>query len=109
MPATMHKLASPFPADIARILERIGSRKRSAYLTEIPAGSARTLYSYWDGGSRDEYAAWDASGQPIALPIAGCPGFSAPARAWTPAAGDVLVEYGTFMGKPATPRITRYI
>lgn len=103
------KLSAPFPEDITRILARIGSRKRSAYVATETAGSGRTLYSYWDGGSRDEYAAWDATGAPLALPVAGCPGFSAPATPWVPSPGDILVEFGTFMGKPSTPRITRYI
>lgn len=103
-------MKAPFPQNIADLLARVGSRKRKAYVkydAPIPTHGIK-LASYWDGGSRDEFAAFTASGQAIALPISGAPQFSKEEPAWIPQSGDVLVEYGTFMGKPSTPSITFY-
>lgn len=101
-------IAAPFPEHIRKYIDRVGSRKRKAYVYEERAGTPISLYSYWDSGSRDEYRAWDAQDRPINLPVSGCPGFTQDRGKWTPQPGDVLVEYGTSIGKPATPRITFY-
>lgn len=100
---------SPLPAHLKALLDRIGCRKRSCYVREEAAGSGMRLRSYWDGGSRDEYRAYSRSGEAIALPISGAPGFTPEPREWVPQAGDVLVNYGTFCGKPSTPFITFYV
>jgi len=102
-------LTAPFPPEIATIMRRIGSRKRKCFVIRTPAaGSSRRLHSYWDGGSRDEYRAWDAQGVEIHLPINGAPMFSAQRPEWGAQAGDVIVEYGTSCGKPAAVRVTFY-
>lgn len=101
-------MTAPFPEHVKKYLDRVGTRKRKCVVTEDKAGTPITLYSYWDGGSRDEYCAWNRNGQAITLPISGAPGFTQPRAPWTPEAGDVLVEFGTFCGKPATPRVTFY-
>ncbi len=103
------KYTSPLPENLKRLMDRVGSRKRSCYVREEAAGKGMRLRSYWDGGSRDEYAAWDANGSPIALPVSGAPMFTPEPSEWVPSAGDVLVNYGTFMGKPSTPFITFYV
>jgi hypothetical protein len=102
------KMVAPFPPHVKQILQRIGSRKRKCTVYTQDAGRPETLYSYWDGGSRDEYRAWDARGVEIHLPISGAPGFTQKRPDWGPQAGDVLVCYGTFCGKEATPSITFY-
>lgn len=108
MSRTYETLAAPFPQQISDILSRIGSRKRKVTIVTDTAGIPEALYSYWDGGSRDEYRAWNAQGQPISLPISGAPQFTQQQPKWVPQVGDVLVNYGTFCGKPSTPRITFY-
>ncbi len=105
----MVKYTSPLPAHLKALADRVGSRKRSCYVSERPAGVGMRLRSYWDGGSRDEYRAFDANGNEIAIPVSGAPGFTPEPREWVPNVGDVLVDYGTFMGKPSTPHITFYI
>jgi hypothetical protein len=102
------KMVAPFPQHVKQYLERIGSRKRKCTVYTEDAGRPWVLYSYWDSGSRDQYRAWDARGVEIHLPIGGAPGFTKTPSAWTPQRGDVLVTFGTFMGKPATPSITFY-
>lgn len=100
---------APLPAHLKALLDRIGCRKRSCYVREESAGTGMRLRSYWDGGSRDEYRAFTSSGESIHLPISGAPGFTAEPAEWVPKAGDVLVNYGTFCGKPSTPFITYYV
>ena len=108
MSRTYETIAAPFPQQIADILTRIGSRKRKVSIVTATAGTPEALYSYWDGGSRDEFRAWNANGQPIALPISGAPLFTQQQPKWVPESGDILVTYGTFLGKPSTPTITFY-
>ena len=99
---------APLPPHIKRYVVAVGSRKRSAFVTERDAGRAEKFRSYWDGGSRDQYMAFDASGRVMSIPVSGAPVFTAEPAAWVPQVGDVLVIYGTFMGKPATPHIVFY-
>ena len=102
-------IAAPFPADVKVILDRIGTKKRKCYVMERPAGSAMRLRSYWDGGSRDVYTAFDAQGKRIDLPVSGAPAFTPEPEGWTPQAGDVLVVTGHSCGKESAPRITRFV
>jgi hypothetical protein len=101
-------VAAPFNPTIKGILDAVGCRKRKALVRQSAAGTPEELYSYWDGGSRDEYRAWDMYGTPINIPVSGAPGFTQKQPAWVPQAGDTLVRYGTFCGKPSTPSITFY-
>ena len=98
-------LRAPFPDPIARILARIGSRKRKCYV-QRDCPRPMTLYSYWDGGSRDQFRAWNARGEAIMLPINGSAFETRTIREWIPNAGDVLVRFGVVAGKEATPSIT---
>jgi len=101
-------VSAPFNPYVSTLLRSVGTRKRKCYIAEAPSGSPVRLRSYWDGGTRDLYAAYSASGEEISLPVGGAPGFTPEPEAWVPNAGDVLIETGTFMGKEATPRITFY-
>ena len=107
MPSTM--ISAPFPADVKAILERVGTRKRKCYVDETPAGREMRLRSYWDGGSRDIYRAFDAQGQRIDISVSGAPAFTAEPAPWVPQAGDVLVVTGHFCGKESVPHITRFV
>jgi hypothetical protein len=108
MSYTHHK--APMPPEIKKWVDAVGSRKRSASSAERKAGEPVSLRSYWDGGSREQFRAWDASGRelPIHQYVSGAPGFTPDPKPWLPQVGDVLVEYGTFMGKAATPHIIFY-
>ena len=108
MPYNYQKVSAPFTPEVKQLLDRVGSRKKSAYVQEAPAGSGMKLRSYWDGGSRDCYSAYNKFGQPIHLPISGAYGFTPDPKEWVPQEGDVLVTHGTFLGKPSTPYITFY-
>jgi hypothetical protein len=108
MARTYETIKAPFPQEIADIVKQIGSRKRTVVVVTEPAGVPEALYSYWDGGSRDEYRAWNTKGQPINLPISGAPQFTQQQPKWVSQSGDVLVNYGSFCGKPMVPRITFY-
>ena len=89
---------------LRRILDAVGSRKRKASV-EV---SESVCYSgtYWDGGSRTEYTAVSLSdfravnGARFNPPQFGGPRVD-PVVAVPP--GIVIVEHGTFCGKPATP------
>jgi hypothetical protein len=102
------KMAAPFPPHVKQYLDKIGTRKRKCTVYTQDAGRPETLYSYWDGGSRDQYRGWDKTGKEIHLPISGAPGFTQKQPEWVPQSGDVLVTFGTFMSKEATPSITFY-
>jgi hypothetical protein len=102
-------LASPFAADVKAILDRVGTRKRKCYVDELPAGREMRLRSYWDGGSRDVYTAFDAQGKRLDVSVSGAPAFTAEPQPWTPQPGDVLVVTGVCCGKESTPRITRFV
>jgi hypothetical protein len=101
-------VSAPFDPYVSTLLRSVGTRKRKCFIAEAPSGSPVKLRSYWDGGSRDLYAAYTASGKSISIPVGGAPGFTSEPEAWTPAPGDVLIQTGTFNGKEATPRITFY-
>jgi len=99
-------------------------RKRSAGLSTF-ASSGQNINSYWDGGSRDEYAIVDLSTMTKApMPTVGHPYFEVKG-AGVPTGEDqyvivdhvgnvtlkslpqgyVLVRAGTFCGKPSTAHV----
>lgn len=104
----METVKAPFPAPYASLLTKLGYRKKTVWVSKGTAGKPVVLRSYWDGGSRDLYAAFNSSGQSINIPVGGAPQFTPEPEAWVPSPGDVLVSYGAFQGKPATAHITLY-
>ena len=98
---------APFNPQIAAIMKKIGSKKRTAFVV-VTDPTPQRLASYWDGGSKDEYVGFNSAGARIPLVVSGHPFFEGDRGAWTPNDGDVLVSCGTFCGKPATPSITFY-
>ena len=105
--ANFVSLKAPFAPEVAKYVNAVGSRKRSAFTSERSAGSPEKFRSYWDGGSRDEYTAF-RNGSRIQIPVGGAPFFTPEPAEWVPQAGDVLVIHGTFCGKPSTPHIVFY-
>lgn len=103
----MDTIKKPFPNPFAKYLQEIGYKKHQVFYSTAPAGRMQMLRSYWDGGSRDYYAAWNAEGKRIPLPVGGSY-FEKMPDGYTPAPGDVLIRYGVFCGKPATADITVY-
>lgn len=99
-----HKVAG---SDYADVLKRIGYRKRSFAIREMTPTEMR-LRSYWDGGSRNEYAAFRGNVR-LDIPVSGAPFYTPDPQAWTPQAGDIVVVHGTFCGKPATAFITKFV
>lgn len=92
---------------LAKIVKLVGSKKRKAMIAN-PRASVTIRGTDWDGGSRSEYflvnlLTWRSQ------PLAATP----PARFGGPAERpdvaidphQVVVEVGTFLGKPATPTI----
>ncbi len=61
--------------------------------------------SYWSGGSRSEYSVYNMDTNKFGFPPAGKYPWTTENR-YTLQPGDVLIETGTFCGKPATPRFT---
>jgi hypothetical protein len=101
---------APFSSNIKSLVDAVGSRKRKVFVSTCKAGAPEYFRSYWDGGSRYMYRAWNAEGQelPIHAYVSGAPGFTPEPKPWLPQAGDVIVRYGTTLGKPAAPSITFY-
>ena len=87
----------------------IGSRRRSATLAVVAAGAEVSCTgTYWDGGSREAWALLDTETRTLsAVPCPSDPpqfgGGEAPRV--TIAAGAVLVQCGTFRGKPSYPTV----
>ena len=109
--------------DIKRILERaISYRKHKAFLSEFHEVS---INSYWDGGSRSTFVLYNLeTGQRHALPTSTHPYYDVAARGIVntgnaavevDSRGNVtlkqlpenciLIEAGTFCGKPATAHL----
>lgn len=98
---------APFDADVKRHLDQIGSRKRCAMVFRGErVGEPLTLISMWDGGSKSQYLVY-RNGEYF-TPRALTSPFQDVRPTFQPESGDVLIEFGTFMGKPATPYITFY-
>jgi hypothetical protein len=91
---------------VREILAAVGSRKRTAYI--YPTTEVTYSGTFWDGGSRTVYTAVElATGRAVTGVRFDPPQFGGPRV--DPVVqiprGVVIVEHGTFMGKPATPRI----
>ena len=98
---------APFTPEVARYVNAVNSRKRTAWVSERPAGVGEKFRSYWCDGSRDEYTAF-RGGNVTYIPVSGAYGFTPDPAEWVPQVGDVLVIHGTFMGKPSTPHVIFY-
>jgi len=98
---------APFDPEVSKYVTAVNSRKRTAFVSDKPAGVGEKFRSYWDGGSRDVYSAF-RNGAQLSIPVSGAPGFTPEPNEWIPQVGDVLVIHGTFMGKPSTPYIVFY-
>jgi len=89
---------------LATLLKRVGYTKRKAY---VHAGEeVECAYTYWDGGSKSDYALVEPNGYVVkkartASPLSGLP----PEKFYTKL-GHVVVETGFFCGKPATASVT---
>jgi len=95
-------------------IKNLGIKKRSAYVTDWK-GTSRTHLSGWDGGSRTDVAVIFKDG------TVGKPRMTLdPDRMGDPfkqrfiidgdqGAAVAVIEYGTCMGKPATPTIYRIV
>jgi len=89
---------------VRRLLDAIGSRKRKACVTV--SETCVINGTYWDGGSRTEWTAVRLSdGMSQGAPHFNPPQFGGPLTAPIVAVppGIVIVQHGTFCGKPATP------
>jgi hypothetical protein len=94
-----------FPRALLPACVRAFTRKKFAHVILV-RGTVTTHGSYWDGGSRDEFAWVRLSGGMVTRPaVPTSPFHGGPRTDITPAPGWVLVEYGTFCGKPATIRV----
>lgn len=96
----MKELKSPTAA--AR--EITGSRKKRFFVHLTSNESTQNTASYWDSGSRNQYFAYNIkTGERGMCPTGVYPRFEAN---YTLKANEILVQVGTFMGKPATPSLT---
>jgi len=78
-----------------------GSRKKQFRFSE--GHSVVNVDSYWDGGSKSEYSVFNIDTGLNIHPQGNHP-FGAHGRlGYQLIAGDVVIETGTFAGKPATP------
>ena len=78
-----------------------GTRKKSFSLDTTT--SPRCTDSYWSGGSRSDFVVQNIDTGLNYRPPGGQFPWNTP-NDYTLQPGDVLIETGTFMGKPATPR-----
>ena len=85
----------------AKARELSGSRKKQFRFSEGP--DVVNVDSYWDGGSRSSFAVLNINTGLEVLPQGNAP-FGAHGRlGYKLVPGDVVIETGTFCGKPATP------
>jgi hypothetical protein len=92
-------------AIVARIDERC-ARKQSFYLSTFPPLGMQVA-SFWDGGTKHEWTIIRSSdGRCVTLPE-NHPAFQPDRPYFMTAlpAGHILLQTGTFCGKPATPHI----
>ena len=104
----MHAVTLSTAPELRRLIQAAfpDYRKKSAFLS---AATDVTLSgTYWDGGSRNEYAAIDlATGRNAGAPQYDPPQFGGPRtdpRVQLPV-GVAIVRAGTFCGKPATAHV----
>ena len=100
-------IKAPFPSEIARYLQRVGSRKRTCRVRfEIPS-IPLALRSMWDGGSRDVWTCY-RNDERIHIPVSGSY-FEVEKEGFMPKVGDVLIRSGTTQGKESIPSITFFV
>ncbi len=91
--------------DLPTALRKI-SRKREVAIEVVPEGGVRTFGTWWDGGSRATYdLVCIRTGGHAACQCPTSPFGPVSSVTLYPAPGHVIVEGGTFCGKPATPRL----
>lgn len=101
----METQKAPFAKEVASILSQIGYKKRTVFVSYARCNPI-SLRSMWDGGSRTFYSVL-RNGEFISPPISGSY-FEKQAEDYVPLVGDVLVQSGTFQGKPAIVHLTFY-
>lgn len=79
-----------------------GSRKRQC--TFSPGHTSVNVNSYWDGGSKSSYVVFNIDSGMEVLPVGNAPFMTSGRLDYTLIIGDIVIETGTFCGKPATPR-----
>ncbi|MHC4120987.1 MAG: hypothetical protein ACYSWO_26160 [Planctomycetota bacterium] len=85
-------------------LKRI-SRKRSVFVTITESGTDNAN-TWWDGGSRRVLSRLDlATGEIVGIAGTNPPQFGGKVVDIPMARGYVIIDCGTFCGKPATPRL----
>jgi hypothetical protein len=99
-------LKHPFPPEIASLMTRIRSKKRTVFVSRDINCKEVKLRSYWDGGSKTSFIVI-RNGAVWYPPVSGS-AFEKEAEAYIPHVGDVLIQYGTFNGKEAIPHFTFY-
>lgn len=92
---------APDSAMVKRIKKAFAYRKRTVVVTL--AKSLQLQGTWWDGGSRDVYTVYNLTtgakkSTPVHVPFSGTP----TAPVWEIERGTVVVQTGTFCGKPAT-------
>jgi hypothetical protein len=79
------------------------SRKKKMFVHMVSPGAELNTASYWDSGSRHQYFAYNIrTGASNGCPTGVWPKFEAK-YALKP--DEILVQVGTFQGKPATPTL----
>ena len=84
-----------------KVKQLTGTRKREFSLDTTTR--PQNTDSYWSGGSRSEFFVHNLDTRANFTPPAGRYPFTE-RNDYTLQPGDVLIETGTFCGKPATPR-----
>lgn len=102
----MNNLYDAIPTDKFKSL--VGYRKRKIRACKFDSEGERVLRtaSYWDGGSKSDYLVINLDNNKETIPPAGeYPNFSAyyPLKQ-----GEMMIEYGIFMGKQSTARVSYF-
>lgn len=87
-----------------KIKRLTGTRRKKCRLNTYLSAEPRLLHSYWDGGSRSEYSVVNVLTGAHSNPATWGGNFDrAGKREYVAAPGDVLIQTGTFCGKPSYP------
>lgn len=78
-----------------------GSRKKQFRFS--PGATTENVDSYWDGGSKSSYHVHNIDTGLAISPQGNAPFGAHGKLGYTLIKGDILIETGTFCGKPATP------
>ena len=101
------KLKNATPA-LKEVVKTV-SRKRSCFINIVENPEHYpNLWSYWDGGSRNEYFEVNLLTMRMSKPsdvASAPPQFGGDAGRWKKKANTVLIQCGSFCGKPATPHL----